>query len=143
MPKLTLKTLLILTVMGGGATIATAQVTKITEPVNVPTRAVDADFVVADVNQDGSLDRDEFVNFAVIKSDAGNDKYRAVVSSGEFDKKFAVHDHDADGKITAEEMGHVADKMRKTEGVKTKNKAYGSGTKEAPKPEPKIDKADK
>jgi len=137
MPKITLKTVLILTAMGSVAATATAQVTKITEPVNVPTRAVDADFVVADINQDGSLDRDEFVSFAVIKSDAGNDKFRAIVTSGEFDKKFAVHDHDADGKITAAEMGH-ADKMADKAKDKMKDKSWS----EKPDAEVEIEASD-
>ena len=111
MPKVTIKTVFLTVAIGGSiGSTAFAQTTKITEPVNVPTRVVDAGFVAADVNQDGSLDRDEFVNFAVIKSDAGDEKYRNIVSSGEFDKKFAVHDHDADGKITVDEMGLLKDK---------------------------------
>lgn len=107
MPKMTLKTLLIVTAIGGIAIPTIAQTTRITESVNVPTRVVDADFVVADINQDGGLDRDEFVSFVVIKSDAGNEDYRTIVTTGKFDEKFAVHDHDADGQITVDEMGLV------------------------------------
>ena len=107
MPKITLKTLFVVTAFGAMAIPAIAQRTIVTETVNVPTRSIDADFAVADINQDGALDRDEFVSFAVIKSDAGDEDFRAIVSMGKFDEKFAVHDHDADGHITVDEMGLV------------------------------------
>jgi len=145
MPKLTMKTLLITAAIGAVSTPSMAQITKVTEPVNVPTRVIDADFVIADINEDGSLDRDEFVSFAVIKSDAGHDKYRAIVASGQFDKTFAVHDHNADGKITANEMGHGKRNSAVNQGLdvdviapELKSKPaeepdYGSGTKSGDK----------
>jgi len=64
MPKFTLKTLLVTAAIGGITIPAIAQVTRITEPVNVPTRSIDADFVLADADEDGGLDRNEFVSFA-------------------------------------------------------------------------------
>ncbi|MEP1229144.1 MAG: hypothetical protein ABJG88_00565 [Litorimonas sp.] len=108
MPNMTIKTLfLTASICGLTTSTALAQISELTESVNVPTRIVDADFVTADINQDGSLDRDEFVSFAVMKSEAGDEKYQDVVSSGLFNKKFAVHDHNADEKITADEMGAI------------------------------------
>jgi len=58
MPKMTLKTILALSAIGAIAVPVAAQITTITEPVNVPTRSVDADFVVADINQDGNYPLD-------------------------------------------------------------------------------------
>jgi len=61
-------------------------------------------FTSADIDADGALDRDEFVSFVVMKSDAGDADYKAVKLSGDYDNHFNTKDYNADGLLTSEEL---------------------------------------
>lgn len=61
-------------------------------------------FTSADVDADDALDRDEFVSFVVMQSDAGYADYSAIKLSGAYDDHFNMKDSNADGLLTAEEL---------------------------------------
>lgn len=61
-------------------------------------------FTSADVDADGALDRDEFVSFVVMQSDAGYADYAVIKLSGAYDDHFNMKDYNADGLLTAEEL---------------------------------------
>ena len=65
--------------------------------------AGDTAFIGADVNTDGSLDRDEFLVFVSIKADEGEASFSAVRDAGSYDTAFATMDTDGDGKLSHEE----------------------------------------
>lgn len=67
------------------------------------------DFAAADLDQDGALNSDEFVTFAVMRAEAGEADYRDLVLGGEYTDKFTMHDADASGGLTADELGSEAD----------------------------------
>jgi len=67
------------------------------------------DFAAADLDQDGALNSDEFVTFAVMRAEAGEADYRDLVLGGEYTDKFTMHDADASGGLTADELGGEAD----------------------------------
>ena len=86
-------------------------------PDMVPDAQVVDTFTSADVDADGALDRDEFVSFVVMKSDAGDADYSSIKLSGEYDNHFNTKDYNADGLLTAEELsapveGHSKDKPK-------------------------------
>lgn len=111
MPKLT-KTMMISAIFAAAATPALAQdVEKIVEPV--PT--AEADFMTSDLDQDGALDRDEFVTFAVMRKESGDAVFTEIVRAGDYDAKFIAHDHDANGSISTEELGHGEKKSEEFE----------------------------
>lgn len=62
--------------------------------------AGDAAFTAADVNTDGSLDRDEFLVFVSVKADNGDTAFATVRDTGDYDTAFAQMDVDANGKIS-------------------------------------------
>ncbi len=86
------------------------------EPILEPElQAVDI-FTSADIDADGALDRDEFISFVVMKSDANDADYSAIKLSGAYDEHFNVKDHNADGLLTAEELSSsVSDDGLETE----------------------------
>jgi len=104
MPKLTKLSLATAALVLAVAPAAIAQDDKpeLTPDVQI----VDA-FASADIDADGALDRDEFVSFVVIKSDAGDLDYKAMKLSGEYDDHFNTKDYNADGLLTAEELTTV------------------------------------
>jgi len=61
-------------------------------------------FTAADIDADDTLDRDEFVSFVIMKSDAGDAEYGAIKLSGDYDNHFNMKDYNADGLLTAEEL---------------------------------------
>lgn len=72
---------------------------------------VATDFASADLDQDGSLNADEFVTFAVMRAEDGDETFKDVVMGGEYDATFAAHDADASGGIEAGELAvHSDDK---------------------------------
>lgn len=64
-----------------------------------------ADYTVADLDQNGSLNTDEFVTFAVMRGDGGDEGYKDVVLAGNFDATFNKHDVDQSGSIEMSELG--------------------------------------
>jgi len=62
-------------------------------------------FASADLDQDGALSADEFVTFAVMKAEDGDEDFKALVVSGDYDAKFAAHDADASGTLSEDELG--------------------------------------
>jgi len=71
--------------------------------VSPPVETVDV-FTAADVDADGALDRDEFVSYVVMQSDAGDVDYTGLKLSGEYDNAFNTKDYNADGLLSAEEL---------------------------------------
>ncbi|GGX72292.1 hypothetical protein GCM10011309_23250 [Litorimonas cladophorae] len=67
--------------------------------------AAAAHFASSDLDQDGALNADEFVTFAVMQAEAGDQDFRDLVVSGEYKAKFTAHDTDASGTLSAEELG--------------------------------------
>ncbi len=61
-------------------------------------------FMDTDINKDGSLDREEFVAFAATKAQKGDEHYRALVVSGDYDNQFNTLDYNADGVLSLEEI---------------------------------------
>lgn len=83
---------------------ACAQETEvIIEPV---ASSIAADYAAADLDQDAALNADEFVTFAVMRAEEGDEAYKDIVLSGEYDVSFAARDADASGGLSAEELGH-------------------------------------
>ncbi len=76
---------------------------------------VATDFAAADLDQDGSLNADEFVTFAVMRAEAGDETFKDIVMGGEYDATFTAHDADASGGIEAAELAAHADDMSDTE----------------------------
>ena len=62
--------------------------------------AGDGAFTAADVNTDGSLDRDEFLVFVSVKADEGDVAFASIRDTGDYDTVFAKMDVDADGKLS-------------------------------------------
>jgi len=103
--KLTTLSLTALTSAVFVAAPAFAQDTKVViEPV--PDQ-ISADFTAADLDQDSALNADEFVTFAVMRAEGGDESFKDVVLSGEYDTKFNAHDKDASGGVSVEELGHA------------------------------------
>ena len=61
-------------------------------------------FMDTDINKDGGLDRDEFVAFAATKAEKGDEHYRALIVSGDYDNQFNTLDYNADGALSLEEI---------------------------------------
>ncbi|WP_409433383.1 hypothetical protein ACJ3XI_02450 [Litorimonas sp. RW-G-Af-16] len=72
----------------------------------VPTAA--ESFAAADLDQSGTLNGDEFVSYAVMRADAGDEDFKVTVSSGDYDGAFTAKDADADNEISAAEAGAEA-----------------------------------
>lgn len=78
-------------------------------PMIEPTPTTEAlHFASSDLDQDGVLNADEFVTFAVMQAESGNKDFQDVVVSGEYKPKFTAHDTDASGGLSPEELGQVA-----------------------------------
>jgi hypothetical protein len=75
------------------------------EPVPEQVETTDTHFSSADLNQDGALSADEFVTYAVMKAEDGDEAMRTLVVSGDYDTKFAAHDADASASLTPDELG--------------------------------------
>jgi len=65
--------------------------------------AGDAAFTAADVNTDGSLDRDEFLVFVSVKADEGHATFATIRDTGDYATAFTTMDTDADGKLSHDE----------------------------------------
>ena len=73
--------------------------------IDAAVNTVASDFLSADLDQNGGLNADEFVTFAVMRAEDGDDAFKDVVLSGEYAPKFAAHDMDASGSIEMSELG--------------------------------------
>lgn len=60
-------------------------------------------FTAADVNTDGSLDRDEFLVFVSVKADNGDVAFTKVRDTGDYEAAFTAMDVNADGKLNRSE----------------------------------------
>lgn len=74
-----------------------------------PPETVMTNFASADLDQDGSLNADEFVTFAVMRAEAGDETFKDVVMGGEYKATFAAHDSDASGGVDVIELGVHSD----------------------------------
>ena len=73
--------------------------------LDIAPNIVASDFTSADLDQDGSLNADEFVTFAVMRAEDGDEAFTDIVMGGEYDATFAAHDTDASGGIEPSELG--------------------------------------
>ena len=97
MPKMIfIRPLLTLALIGSSATVACAA-----NPDSVPQGA----FESADVDQNGILNRGEFVAYVAAKASEGDDVYAALVATGDYDLAFAERDLNADGALDKGELG--------------------------------------
>jgi len=97
---------LFLTLMGTAlfAAPACAQDTTVIEPETM-IATVETDYTSSDLDQDGLLSKDEFVTFAVMRSEAGDSDYTELVSEGAYDVHFAAKDANADAALDRTEVG--------------------------------------
>ena len=65
---------------------------------------VTTNFASADLDQDGSLNADEFVTFAVMRAENGDETFKDIVMGGEYDATFNAHDADASGGLEVTEL---------------------------------------
>lgn len=106
------KTLTTLTIAALFAAPAFAQDADSGSILDTSPGTVEADFTSADLDQDGSLNADEFVTFAVMRAESGDEAFKDVVMGGEYDATFKAHDADASGGIEMTELtDHSGDKM--------------------------------
>lgn len=101
MPKLTKLTAATATLM---LAICPAAFAQDAAPEMTPEAQAVSTFTSADVDADGALDRDEFISFVVMESDAGDLDYKAIKISGDYDNHFNTKDYNADGLLTEEEL---------------------------------------
>jgi len=73
---------------------------------------VATDFASADLDQDGSLNADEFVTFAVMRAEAGDETFKDIVMGGEYDATFNAHDADASGGVELSELSAYDDGVK-------------------------------
>lgn len=101
--KTCLTTLSILFLIAIGAPHLYAQDAALADDLN---NGLEANYVFmdTDINKDGTLDRDEFVAFAATKAQKGDEHYRALVVSGDYDNQFNTLDYNADGVLDLEEI---------------------------------------
>lgn len=124
MLNLTKLTLAATALMLAAATSTYAQDEAPTMKLDVKTVDV---FASADVDADDALDRDEFVSFVVMQSDAGYADYSAIKLSGAYDDHFNMKDYNADGLLTAEELSpSVANEILETQDPETDKAKEGS-----------------
>lgn len=102
----TLTTIAITTFFAGSAIAQDAM----DVPKTDTTETLITDFTAADLDQDGSLNADEFVSFAVMRAEDGDEGFRDVVLAGEYSGKFAAYDADASGGVDVTELG-ASEKM--------------------------------
>ena len=75
-----------------------------------------ADFVSADLDQDGRLNLDEFTTFAVMRSEDGDESFKDVVIGGEYRLAFSRYDTDASGGLELSELSAWEDKLNESAG---------------------------
>lgn len=105
---LTLKTILPLTaifVIGGGASAYAGN------PADKPTDPAPTAFEAADVDQNGCLNRGEFMAYAEAKAGEGDPVYADLVASADYDLAFAERDLNADGMVDRGELGENQEAM--------------------------------
>jgi len=61
-------------------------------------------FTESDLNKDGGLDREEFVDYAIAQAKADDVDFKALIISGDYDNEFNRYDYNANGIVTVEEM---------------------------------------
>jgi len=73
-------------------------------------------FTAADLDQDGSLNADEFITFAITRAEHGDEAFKDVVMGGEYDATFKAHDADASGGVEVSELAvHETEKSEPEE----------------------------
>ena len=70
-----------------------------------------ADFVLADLDQDGQLNLDEFTTFAVMRSEDGDESFKDVVIGGEYRLAFSRYDADVSGGLELSELSPSEDSL--------------------------------
>ena len=97
----TLTTVAIAAFLATPAVAQEAGSSTVYEPVPEP---MAADFSSADLDQDAFLNADEFVTFAVMRAEDGEETYKDIVLGGEYNTAFVSYDSDASGGL---EMGEL------------------------------------
>ena len=106
-----IKTLTTITVAVLFTASAMAQDAETSPIIEAVTTLATGDFRSSDLDQDGSLNADEFVSFAVMRAEAGDEALKDVVISGEYLARFVAQDADASGSI---ELSEIADATPET-----------------------------
>ncbi len=68
------------------------------------------DVLAANLDQDGGLNADEYVTFALMWAEAGDDSFKDVVTGGKYLAAFAAHDTDTSVSIEPSELAIRSDK---------------------------------
>lgn len=98
---LTTLSILAVTAIGASPVLAQDEALPLNADIGLEANYV---FMDTDINKDGSLDREEFVAFAATQAQKGDEHYRALIVSGDYDTQFNTLDYNADGVLTLEEM---------------------------------------
>lgn len=85
---------------------------------------METDFTSSDLDQDGLLTKDEFITFAVMRAEAGDQEFTDLVSEGSYDVHFAAKDADADAKLDRTELGGVVDEAVEEDDEMAKPEIY-------------------
>ena len=99
-----LKTLTILTTVAFLTVPAVAQDAGSDTIFKAANDTVASDFTSADLDQNGSLNADEFVTFAVMRAEDGEESFKDIVIGGEYTVAFTAHDKDASGSLEPAEL---------------------------------------
>ena len=75
-----------------------------------------ADFVSADLDQDGRLNLDEFTTFAVMRSENGDESFKDIVIGGEYRLAFSRYDTDASGGLGLSELSASEENLNESAG---------------------------
>jgi len=96
----------LLTTLSIAAIVASSAIAQDEAEIVEPTlNMASDDFTSADLDQDGALNADEFITFAVMRAEGGNETFKDIVLSGEYNTKFLAYDADASGGLSIEELG--------------------------------------
>lgn len=99
-----LKTLTIFTIATVLAAPAFAQEADPDAMFDPSPESVAVDFMSSDLDENGSLNADEFVTFAAMRADDGEESFKDLVVGGEYRAAFAAYDTDASGSLESAEL---------------------------------------
>ncbi len=72
-------------------------------------------FRSADTDADQTLNREEFVSFALMKASAGDSYFSMIREKGAYESAFNTHDGNADGQLSETELNSKSDSHKATD----------------------------
>ena len=93
-----------LTTLSIAMLLASPALAETAEP-KLTVKDAEESFASADLNQDGSLNAEEFIAFTLMRSDQGEAQFKDIVIAGQYDAAFLAYDRDVSGGIEVEELG--------------------------------------